>query len=979
MDNTWNVVPPSEWLETEEQVINASIYLMSTAFQTGLAVDTENTGLNNARDYPLMVSLSDGYRRFAMMADWAHHPAIKRDLLENPHIFKVGTKLKYDKHMLANIGINLAGDLRDTLVMDWLHDENRGESGRHGLKETAKDYLNLRMREFKDVFKLRKATKTQPAETAGEAIRRTMADPVARIEAIDYSGLDAYASMKVHNYLRDRLMVVEMYPGQTLWSYFLNKEVPYTTVLWNMERRGFPICTGYLRAQKTPILKTIKECNDAITQRVGHPVNLNSPPQLQNLFFDRLQCSSIKKTKGGKTGVIKDSTDGDVLAEFARNGSGPWPDIVKDLSKLILKHRKVAKVLGTYIEGILESVDNELRIHTTFNQHGTVTGRLSSSDPNCFDGLTEVLTEAGWVYLTALKFFPPGTKVAQWDNGAITFVNPTGYVESIQPVVHLENDHIDLAVTKDHRCLLQHRKTNELRVFNAENYPEDWRQLHAGLYAGGSLHLEPEEVVLLCATQADGHYHDGGIDFGFKKARKAVRLLEALQKLKIPFSHNPNQKGRVRIRVFSGAPVENIKRLLPNKGFGPSLLKFDRETLDTFCEEVWHWDGCLTRKNHFSSNGLANADWVQIALVLSDKRANVRTYQGAKNLNYQVDVTHRNYSLTTNIKRSEAGTPVPVFCVSVPSSYLLVRRNGKVCVTGNCQNIPRPKGDDFKIRNAFVASAGKRLVVMDYDQLEMKLMAHFSQDPKMIGAIADGLDLHCYTVSLMYGKNYDEVYAAKNLPKGQKPTPEQEHLLGLRQAAKNTGFGLIYGIGPKKLGEDLSDELGYEITFEAAKELIRTYFKVFPGVKEFIEYTHKYCKQTQYVQTLLGRYRRLPNINAGKWASRHDEDDDAKKAKGIAAQAQRQAVNSIIQGTAADIASGAMMRAEYDHELNQLGAQLLMQIHDELVWEVDDNEEVVKLVTKRAKSIMEEPFPGFSLRVPLTVGGSSGYSWLEAK
>ncbi len=654
----WNVIPDAEWVETEAQVAAMGQYLLNSAPENDLAYDTETTGLSVFSDVPLMLSFSDGIRRFAMLADWLHHPWIRDGLLGNENITKILTNAKFDMHMTANAGVEIKGPKHCTLVMSWLHNENRFG---HGLKDTAKDYCGIKMVDFKEVFPMRKATKNTPAETPGEAIRRVLADPVGRAKAIEYSGLDPFGSHRVHRHLKAQLQAETIGQNWTLWDHFTTWEVPFTQVLYNMERRGFTICTGHLRTQKGPMEKAMLDIEGEIAQKAGWVVNINSTKQLRQLLFEQLGYKPIKMTDGGTTGNKQPSTDEEVLSTFADQGC--------PFSKLIMEHRKISKIYGTYIEGLLGWVDNDLRIHTTLRQSGTVTGRLASADPNL-------------------------------------------------------------------------------------------------------------------------------------------------------------------------------------------------------------------------------------------------------------------------------------------------------------QNIPRPKGDVFKIRSAFTAAPGKRLVVADYDQLEMKLMAHFSGDQRMVEAIATGKDLHCVTVSLMFGENYDDVIKAK---KAKDPTPEQEILLMKRQSAKAVGFGLIYGIGPGKLATQLSEELKRIVTKEEAANDIKRYFAAFPGVEAFIKQTHAACHRSEFVQTLLGRKRRLPQINA-RGGSAADED-----AKGIVAEARRQSVNSIIQGTAADVAKAAMLVAENDETLKSLGAELLLQVHDELIFEVDDIPEVIEAVKKRVTEIMENPFMGFKLNVPLTTEAHDGYTWTEAK
>lgn len=653
----WNVIPDAEWVETEAQVAAMGQYLLDNK-ERGIAYDTETTGLSIFSDVPLMLSFSDGVRRFAMMADWLHHPWIKDGILGNEDVTKIFSSAKFDMHMTANAGVEIRGPKHDTVVMSWLHNENRFG---HGLKDTAKDYCGIRMVDFKEVFPMRKATRKTPAETPGEAIRRVLSDPVGRAKAIEYSGLDPFGSHRVHTHLKEQLQAEYIGENWTLWDHYLTWEVPFTQVLYNMERRGMTICTGHLRTQKGPMEKDMLDIEGEIAKMAGWVVNINSTLQLRKLFFEQLGYAVTKMTDGGKTGNKQPSTDEEVLQGFADNGC--------PFSKLIMEHRKVSKIYGTYIEGLLGWVDKDLRIHTTLKQGGTVTGRLSSSEPNL-------------------------------------------------------------------------------------------------------------------------------------------------------------------------------------------------------------------------------------------------------------------------------------------------------------QNIPRPKTDKFKIRSAFTAAPTKILVVADYDQLEMKLMAHFSGDQRMVEAIASGKDLHCVTVSLMFGENYDDVIKAK---KAKEPTPEQEILLMKRQSAKAVGFGLIYGIGPQKLALQLTEELKRTVTKEEAANDIKRYFAAFPGVKQFIDATHAACHRTEYVQTLLGRKRRLPQINA-RGGQAADED-----AKGIVAEARRQSVNSIIQGTASDVAKAAMLMAENDEILKSLGAELLLQIHDELIFEVDDDPVKVEAVKKRVTEIMQNPFSGFKLNVPLTTEAHHGYTWTEAK
>jgi len=273
----------------------------------------------------------------------------------------------------------------------------------------------------------------------------------------------------------------------------------------------------------------------------------------------------------------------------------------------------------------------------------------------------------------------------------------------------------------------------------------------------------------------------------------------------------------------------------------------------------------------------------------------------------------------------------------------------------NLQNIPRPENDGYGLRHSFIADEDCVLIVADYAQLEMRITAHFSEDPKMIEAIRGGLDVHSFTASLMLGASYEEIVAAKKKEKDEL-TDEDEKLLAARQAAKTIGFGLLYGEGPTKLAADL------EIPVDEAKRLRNKYLDSYPEVRDFIEYTQESCREHEFVRTLVGRYRHLPAINY--------EDD------GLRAYAERQAFNSVIQGSAADIVKKAMLEVEENERLAELGAQMQLQIHDELVIEVPEEnaEEAGEIVKEIMETVIDPP-----LEVPLPVDMHIALSWGEAK
>lgn len=309
----------------------------------------------------------------------------------------------------------------------------------------------------------------------------------------------------------------------------------------------------------------------------------------------------------------------------------------------------------------------------------------------------------------------------------------------------------------------------------------------------------------------------------------------------------------------------------------------------------------------------------------------------------------------------------------------------------NLQNIPARGDWGHRIRQLFVAgefgdsgdwtvdelrkvplpslpkNQEMTLIVADYCQLEMRIMAHMSQDPTMIETIKEDKDLHSMTAALAAGYDYDEIVEAKN---ADNPTKGQKELIEVRAGMKAVGFGLLYGIGAAKLGRQLGLPLyprkgrgGFTYdTCPKAQELIDTYFEIYPNVRKFINETHDLCEESLYVNTLSGRFRRLPDI--------------LSREKGLASQAKRQSVNSIIQGSAADIAIAAMLNCEYSEEMRKLGVRMLLQIHDELVFEVPKIPEVIERAKELVRVNMEDPIP---LSVPILISMDEARTWGDAK
>jgi DNA polymerase-1 len=254
----------------------------------------------------------------------------------------------------------------------------------------------------------------------------------------------------------------------------------------------------------------------------------------------------------------------------------------------------------------------------------------------------------------------------------------------------------------------------------------------------------------------------------------------------------------------------------------------------------------------------------------------------------------------------------------------------------NLQNIPIRTEEGRKIRTAFVAPPGHKLVSADYSQIELRILAHMADIPQLVEAFANGTDIHATTASEMF-----------NVPVEGMP-PE------IRRRAKAINFGIVYGIS----AFGLANQLG--IPRAEASDYIRRYFERFPGIRDYMDATRRSCRETGAVETLFGRVCHYPDITASNPSLR--------------AAVERQAINAPIQGTAADIIRRAMIRMDAALAAERLSARMLLQVHDELVFEVPDEE--VDATLPVVRRVMEEAsHPAVKLRVPLAVDARAGVNW----
>jgi DNA polymerase-1 len=254
----------------------------------------------------------------------------------------------------------------------------------------------------------------------------------------------------------------------------------------------------------------------------------------------------------------------------------------------------------------------------------------------------------------------------------------------------------------------------------------------------------------------------------------------------------------------------------------------------------------------------------------------------------------------------------------------------------NLQNIPVRSELGNKIRRAIIAPPGAHLLSGDYSQIDLRVLAHLSRDPGLIDAFARDEDIHATTASKLFG-----------IPAGEVTSE-------MRRNAKTVNFGVVYGMS------DYGLEQATSLNREEAAQFIALYFEKYPKVREYLEATKQQARKLGYVQTILGRRRFLPEINSANRMVRE--------------AAERMAINAPVQGSSADIIKIAMINLHREMEQRRLKSRMLLQIHDELLFEVPDGE------LEEMKSLVGDLMPNaVELSVPVKIDIKLGRNWAEMR
>ena len=473
-----------------------------------------------------------------------------------------------------------------------------------------------------------------------------------------------------------------------------------------------------------------------------------------------------------------------------------------------------------------------------------VTGRLSSSKPiNCFDGETEILSELGWIRFDELKNRLNGTlRLAQWhEDGKIDWAVPLEYHEGQHDgrMIEFRHQSSDLLMTPNHRVPLEKvvlkqkdnavRSTRRLETVEARQLItliNGYHTIHSGIgepTRGIGVSLTDDEIRFIVAAQADGSVTGRensihGLDFGFTKERKIKRLRELMVGLGLEFTETESKppKGssktatrKVRYFVRAAPLLNRLMTYIPTaeKHFGAWVLEMSPQQREVFISELFFWDGCHARQSQYACTVKSNAEWAQIVLALSGIRANLRYYKNdAGGYAWIVDVRRTTTNaITSKAEKASVHFKGTVYCVTMPSDAIVVRRRGKITITRQSQNFPKAS------RGMIVAQPGHVLVGADMDQLELRIAAARWSVKLYLRAFTEGKDPHSMTAFATFGQAFCDAAGID---------PQCFKQPGILVGKDYDPTGKFIGKGESKKYRDLSKVVQYASQYEATAETV---------------------------------------------------------------------------------------------------------------------------------------------------------------
>lgn len=858
---------------------------------------------------------------------------------------KVGANILYDLEGLTAEGIFVGGTKIDVQVAEALLDETLYS---YKLDVLAERYLGVK----KDETLLRQA-----AESLGLDPKSEMYKLPARFVGL-YAEADADLTLRIWQAQEPKIAQEDL-------SRVFELECRLIECLLQMRFNGVPVDLDKADQARTLILQKRDDIAKRIKDICGFEVQVMAPRSVAAAL-------STQNIEYGKTLLGNPTFPADWLDNHEA-----------ELCRLIVQQRRYEKAVGTFIDNmIFDMVSPKGRLHTSYrstkmDDGGTKSGRLASTKPGlqlvpardpelgpmirklfvpepgyqwgcfdyCFDDQTEVLTNQGWKLFSALD---KTELVAQYcpESQTLSYAKPLEYQAfdwKNKPLHRIHGRFVDLVVSPNHNCLLfKACDVNRPEIIKAFEYPSQYYgQLNAAKYVDvAAQKLSEDQLSLIMAIQADAYVEPARITFSLKKQRKVLRLTEVLGRLSIEYSKSrpPSKPGFYTIR-FSRSAVDQLLPYLDltTKTFTRALVQLNFANREFILKESQFWDGSQIG-SYYSSCNIDNVDILQEIATITGVRTtkNTRTTMSGKLFGHLSYSVKEPITWVNTFERDKVKYTGKIYCVTMPLSTVVVRRNGKVCITGQSQQEPRVTVHYARLMADFL----KGQVTQSDRDGQSRLAAMLSADEAV----------------RMYQENPDIDY--------HQMIADMANIS--RKPAKTLNLGAAYGMGKAKMMRQLG------VDMQAAVEIYEKYHLAVPYVKQLGNECMQLAQQRGWVKTLLGRKRRYK-----LWEPRYSEKGsrpmplprEQAVAKWGEANIKRamthNALNAIVQGSSADMIKTAMVLC---HE-QKLGIMHLT-VHDELDFSVMPDD------VPKIKEIMEH---AMSLVVPLKVDVELGPSWGDAK
>lgn len=505
------------------------------------------------------------------------------------------------------------------------------------------------------------------------------------------------------------------------------------------------------------------------------------------------------------------------------------------------------------------------KVHSSYRQILN-TGRISSTNPNCFSLDTKLLTKKGWKAYNEIEV---GDRILTYNMEKRVIEEQeveAHYVGEGELLEFTGNRNFDGCMTPDHRQVVLN-SNKKLVIKEAKDVSNYDHIINAGLMYEGI--DEPELFIrLICATQADGyspetesHYKSGrervfkNYYYDFTKERKAIRLRETLTEY---CAQNPDHQlewkereeikaGVLTYRFTVVYPIDFFREYLEEKHFTWKLMDMSYQSRRYFYDELFYWDGLFTRKNNYNSCVKINLEIAQAIAVTVGVRARFREYtwnqeQNPNNsINYQVDFAQKDFCTIAGNKTESIGVH-PIWCVKVPNGTVIASRGVSVWVSGNCQQI-----SNGKWRKAFIVDEGEQMVCLDYAAQELRILADKANETTMLNFFMNGdpvfgEDLHSFSatrIEKLTTGNPEAFIPPKELSDGSdNPDFKPEHNES-RNKSKSISFGIAYG------KSSFADDFG--CSEDEAEEFVRGYLDVFKMLEPFFEQAREDSYRQGYI------------------------------------------------------------------------------------------------------------------------------------